>query len=158
MKLQNYLFVVAVLLLLTSAASAQEYAFKTGQTVYVVAVRSSGQPDPSTEQKLKEEFEKQKSFIIADSVQSADFVFLMVVEYEFSEVMFNNIGSGSEAIKRVAAFAVSPDVYTQHKANLDNLRDKAIWQINENNNALRIGNLPKKIVKKFHKDMAPKKR
>jgi hypothetical protein len=158
MKLQNLLFVVVVLLLLTSAASAQEYAFKTGQTVYVVAVRSSGQPDPSTEQKLKEEFEKQKSFIIATSLQDADFVFLMVVEYKFSEVMFNNIGAGSEDIKRVAAFAVSPDVYTQHKANLDNLRDKALWQMSENNNTLRIGNLPKKIVKKFHENTAPKKR
>jgi len=158
MKLQNLLFVVAVLLLLASAASAQEYGFKTGQTVYVVAMRSSGEPDPSTEQKLKEEFEKRKSFIIADSLQSADFVFLMVVEYEFSQVMFNNIGSGSEAIKKVAAFAVLPDAYIQNKANLDDLRNYALWQMSENNNALRIGNLPKKIVKKFHENRAPKKR
>src|SRR5262249_47426002 len=120
--------------------------------------RSSGQPDPSTEQKVKEEFMKQKSFIIADSLQSADFVFLMVVEYESSQVMFNNIGAGSEDIKRITAFAVSPDAYTQHKADLDNLRDKAIWQISESNNALRIGNLPKKIVKKFHENTKPKKR
>jgi len=158
MKLQNLLFVVAVLLPLASATSAQEYAFNTGQTVYVVAVRSSGEPDPSTEQKLKEEFEKKKSFIIATSLQSADFVFLMVVEYESSQVMFNNIGAGSENIKRVAAFAVSPDAYAQHKADLDNLREKALWQISENNNLLRIGNLPKKIVKKFHEYAAPKKR
>jgi len=157
MKLQNLLSVVAVILVLATAASAQESALKAGQTVYVVAVRSSGQPDLSTERMLKDEFEKRKSFMIATSLQSADFVFLMVVEYEFSQVMFNNIGAGSEDIKSVAAFVVSPDAYTQHKADLDNLRDKALWQISENNSPLRIGHLPKKIVKKFHENMVKKR-
>jgi hypothetical protein len=158
MRLRNLYSAVAVLLVLTAAAFAQESAFKSGQAMYVVAVRNSGQQDLSTERLLKDEFEKRKSFKIATSLQSADFVFLMVVEYEFSQVMFNNIGRGSEDIKSVAAFVVSPEVYTQHKANLDNLRDSALWHISENNNALRIGSLPKKIVKKFHENMAPKKR
>jgi hypothetical protein len=157
MKLQNHLTVVAVLLVLASAASAQESAFKTGQAVYVVAVKSSKQPDLSTERKLKDEFEKHKSFKIATSLQSADFVFLMVVEYEFNQVMFNNIGSGVEDVKRVEAFAVSPDEYAQHKASLNNLRDKALWQTSENNNARRTSNLPKKVVTKFHEDTATKK-
>jgi hypothetical protein len=157
MKLQNSLSVVAVLLVLASAAPAQESALKAGQAVYVVAVKSSKQPDLLTERKLKGEFEKHNSFEIATSLQSADFVFLAVVEYEFNQVMFNNIGAGIEDVKSVAVFVVSPDAYAQHKANLDNLRDKALWQTSENNNARRTGNLPKKVVNKFHEDMAPKK-
>jgi len=156
-KQKNLLYVVAVLFVLASAASTQESAFKAGQAVYVVAMKSSGQPDLSTERIIKDEFEKRKSFKIATSLQSADFVFLMVVEYEFSQVMFNNIGAGSEDIKSVAALVVSPDAYTQHKVNLENLRDKAFWQISENNNALRIGSLPKKIVKNFHQNMLKKR-
>jgi hypothetical protein len=157
MKLQNLLSVVAVLFILAAVVSAEEPAFKAGQTVYVVAVKSNGQPDLSTERKLKDEFEKQKSFKIATSLQSADFVFLMVVEYEFNQVMFNNIGAGIEDVKSVTVFVVSPDAYAQHKADLDNLRDKALWQISENNNARRTANLPKKVVKKFHEDTVTKK-
>ena len=137
MKLYNLLSVVVVLLVLASAASAQESAIKAGQAVYVIAVKSSMQPDLSTERKLKGEFEKQKLFKVATSLQSADFVFLMVVEYEFNQVMFNNVGAAVEDIKSVEAFAVWPDAYTQHKAALDNLRDKALWQISEKNNARR---------------------
>jgi hypothetical protein len=157
MKLQDLLSTVAVLLVLASAASAQESTFKAGQTVYVVAVKSSGQPDLSTERKLKDEFEKQKAFKVATSLQSADFVFLMLVEYEYNQVAAGGVGVGGEDIKSVAAFVVSPEAYTRHKADLDNLRDKALWQINENNNIWRTGGLPKKIVKKFHENTAPKK-
>src|SRR5262245_32455991 len=126
MKLQNLPSVVAVLLVLASATSAQESAFKAGQAVYVVAVRSSKQPDLSTERKLKDEFEKHKSFKIATSLQSADFVFLMIVEYEFNQVMFNNIGAGIEEVKSVAAYVVSPDTYTRHKADIDSRRTNDI--------------------------------
>jgi hypothetical protein len=158
MKLQNLLSLVAVLLVRASSASTQESAFKAGQAVYVVSMRSSKQPDISTERKLKDEFEKHKSFKIATSSQSADFVFLMVVEYEFNQVMFNNIGAGVEDIKSAEAFVVQPDAYNQHKANLDNLRDYALWQISEKNNARRTNDLAKKIVLKFHENTAPKKR
>jgi len=157
MKLQTLLSVVAVLLILASAACAQEAVPKAGQAVYVVAVKSSGQPDLSTEQKIKDEFEKHKSFKIAASLQSADFVFLIFVEYEFNQMMFNNVGAGVEDVKRVAALVVSPDEYAQRKNDLDSLRDKALWQTSENNNARRTGNLPKKVVNKFHEDTVTKK-
>lgn len=157
MKLQNYLSVVAVLLVFAAAASAQESVPKAGQTIYVVAMKSSKQPDLSTERKIKDEFEKHKSFKIAKSLQSADFVFLAVVEYEFNQVMVNNIGAGIEEVKSVAAFVVLPDEYAQRKNDLDNLREKALWQTNQNNNARRTANMPRKIVDKFHEDAAPKK-
>src|SRR5215475_15296474 len=112
MKLQNPLYVVAFLLVLASATPAQKFALNAGQAIYVVAVKSSKQPDLSTERKLKDEFEKHKSFKVATSLQSADFVFLVIVEYEFNQMMFNNIGAGVEDIKSVEAFVVRPDVYT----------------------------------------------
>jgi hypothetical protein len=157
MKLQNLLSAGAVLLVLVAAASAQESALQAGQIVYVVAVKSSGQPDLSTERKLKDEFEKQKAFKMASSLQSADFVFLMYVEYEYNQALVNGVGVGSEDIKSVAAFVIPPDAYTQHKANLDGLRDKALWQITENNGIWRTGGLPKKIVKKFVESAVKKK-
>ena|SRR5215475_3486689 len=103
MELQNLLSAVAVLFALAAAASAQESSFKAGQAVYVVAVKSSGQPDLSTEHELKDEFEKQKAFKVATSLQSADFVFLMLVEYEYNQVGAGGVAVGSGDIKSVAA-------------------------------------------------------
>ena len=157
MKLQNPLSAVAILLVLASASSAQESVPKAGQTVYVVAVKSSKQPDPSTERKIKDEFEKHKSFKIVTSLQSADFVFIAVVEYEFNQMMVNNIGAGIEDVKNVTAFIVPPNEYTQRKNDLGSLREKALWQTYQNNNARRTANMPRKIVNKFHEDTAPKK-
>jgi hypothetical protein len=158
MKLQNLLSAAAVLFTLAAAASAQEPAFKAGQAVYVVAVKSSGQPDLSTEHELKDEFEKQKAFKVATSLQSADFVFLMLVEYEYNQVAAGSVAVGGGDIKSVAAFVVPPYAYTQYKSDLDNLRDKALWQTGENSSFWRGGGLPKRIVKKFHANAAPKKR
>jgi hypothetical protein len=158
MKLQNLFSAVAVLFALSAAASAQESAFKVGQSVYVVAVKSSGQSDLSTEHILKDEFEKQKAFKVATSLQSADFVFLMLVEYEYDLAPAGGFGVGGGNIKSVVAFVISPDAYTQHKSDLDNLRDKALWQTGENYNFWRAGSLPKKIVRKFHENAASKKR
>ena len=158
MKLQNLLSAVAVAFALSAVASAQESAFKAGQAVYVVAMTSSGQPDLTTENELKDEFAKQKAFKVAPSLQSADFVFLMLVEYEYNQVAVGAIAVGSGDIKSVAALVVPPDAYTQYKSDLDNLRDKALWQTSENKRFLHAGDLPKKIVKKFHANATPIKR
>ena len=149
MKPQIFFSIVAMLIF-SVIAFAQEPAFKPVKSVYVVAMKSSGKMDLATERKLKDEFEKQKAFKVATSLQSADFVFLMLVEYEYNQAFVSGIGVGSEDIKSVAAFAVSPGAYTQHKADLATLRDNAQWQIAENNGAFRGGGLPKKIVQKFH--------
>jgi hypothetical protein len=157
MKLQNLLSAVAVVFALSAAASAQEFV-KAGQAVYVVAMTSSGQPDLSTEHELKDEFAKQKAFKVAPSLQSADFVFLMLIEYEYNQVAVGAVSVGSGDIKSVAALVLPPDAYTQYKSDLDNLRDKALWQTSENRRFLRGGDLRKKIVKKFHENAMPMKR
>jgi hypothetical protein len=123
----------------------------------VVAVKDSKQPDRLTEQKIKDEFKKHKAFKIATSLQSADFVFLAVVEYEFNRAMVINVGADVEDVKRVAAFVVSPDEYARHNNDLGALREKALWQTNQNNNARRTANMPRKIVTKFHEDAVTKR-
>jgi hypothetical protein len=157
MKLQALLPAIAALFVLDITASAQESVPKTGQALYVVAVKDSKRPDLQTERKIKDEFKKHKLFRIAASLESADFVFLAVVEYEFNQVMINNIGAGVEDVKSVAAFVVSPGEYAQHKNDVYNLREKALWQTSQNNNARRTNNMPRKVVDKFHEDAAPKK-
>lgn len=132
------------------------FAFKPDQSVYVVALKSNGTPDLAVERKLKEEFEKQKFFKVAKSLSSADLVFLMYVEYEYNQATVGGIGVGSEDIKSVSAFAVLPATYTQSKTNIDNLRDEALWQHDQNNNHLRTSGLPKNVAKKFHDKVAKK--
>jgi hypothetical protein len=157
MKLQNPLSVIAILLVLASTAFGQESVLKAGQSLYVVAMKDSRQPDLQIERKIKDEFKKHELFKMATSLQSADFVFLVVVEYEFNQVMFNNIGAGVEDVKSVAAFVIAPDEYARRKNDFYNLSDKALWQTSQNNNARRTDNMPRKIVNKFHADAAPKK-
>src|SRR5262245_65762711 len=132
MKLQNLLSAVAVVFALSATASAQESAFKAGQAVYVVVMTSSGQPDLSTEHELKDEFAKQKAFKVAPSLQSADFVFLMLVEYEYNQVAVGAIAVGSGDIKSVAALGGQPDSYTQYKADLDNRREEELGRTSDN--------------------------
>lgn len=143
---------VLAVLTLSVAAYAQNKPIQIapGQSVYVVAMKSSGSPDLAIERKLKEEFESQKTFKLATSLSSADFVFLMLIEYEYNQALVAGIGVGSEDIKSATTLAVPVDVYKQSKTDLDNLRDQALWQYAENNGMWRTGGLPKKIAKKFH--------
>jgi hypothetical protein len=132
-------------------SSKGEFEFKKGLSAYVVAIKSNGNPDLAVEQKLKKEFKSKKTFNLASTLSSADFVFVMYVEYEYNQVAVSGIGIGSEDIKSASAYAVLPTIYSQFKANLDNLRDKALWQFGKNNNMWRTGGLPVNIVKQFHK-------
>lgn len=143
--------VLAVLTLSVAAyAQAKPVQIAPGQSVYVVAMKSNGNPDLAIEQKLKEEFEKQKAFKLATSLSSADFVFLMLIEYEYNQAIVAGIGMGSEDIKSATTFAVPVDTYKQSKTDLDALRDQALWQHAENNGMWRTSGLPKKIAKQFH--------
>ncbi len=121
-------------------------SFTQGQSVYVAAVKTSGSPDLATERKIKGEFEKQKRFKISPSIETADFVFLMIVEYEFNQSFI----SGSEDVKGANAYVVKPEDYLKNRNDLDGIRAGALWEYGENNGIWRGGGLPKKIVKKFH--------
>jgi hypothetical protein len=82
----------------------------------------------------------------------------MLIEYEFNQVAVGAIAVGSGDIKSVVALVLPPDAYTQYKSDLDDLRDKALWQTSENKRFLQGGDLRKKIVKKFHANATPMKR
>jgi hypothetical protein len=123
----------------------QPLPFKPGQSVYIVAMKSNCSPDFRSESVLKEEFEKQKVFGIATSLQSADFVFVVYLDYE----AYN----GTDYLGSVTAFAVSPTTYTRFKSDPYNLRDEALWR------SRTTKGFPKKvepIVKMFHEDILKK--
>jgi hypothetical protein len=120
-------------------SSKGEFEFKVGQSAYVVAIKSNGSPNFAVEQKLRKEFKSKKAFKLASSLASADFVFVMYIEYEYNQVTVSGVGIGSEDIKSASAFVVLPAAYSQFKTNLDNLRDGAIWQFSKNNNMWRTG-------------------
>lgn len=138
------------------ALSQEDFQFEVGQTAYVVAMKTNGSPDFSTEQKIRKEFKNKKKFDLAPSLSSADFVFLMFAEYEYNQVVVSGVGIGSEDMKSASALVVLPETYSEYKASLYMMRDEALWQYTKNNNMWRTGGLPGNIVKAFHKDVFKK--
>jgi hypothetical protein len=147
-------------------ASTQSFQFKSGQSVYIVALKDNSSPDFEIEHSLKQEFEKQKAFKVTRSLQSADFVFLMYVDYGVRT-------SGGTAdtkevydyIKSVTALAVSPATYTQYKSDPYNLRSEALWDLREKTNTIEPvysikrmfgSSVHKAVVKKFHQETLKK--
>jgi hypothetical protein len=143
--------------------STQSFQFKSGQSVYIVALKDNSTPDFEIEESLKHEFEKHKTFKVTRSLQSADFVFLMYVDYGVR----TSGGTGDtkdvhDYIKSVTAFAVSPAIYTKHKSDPFNLRNEALWNLREKTNTIdpvysfkRMfgSSVHKSVVKKFHQEI-----
>lgn len=130
--------------------STQSPPFKPGQSVYIVAMKSNCSPDFDIEFKLKEEFEKQKIFKVATSLQSADFVFLMYLDYGVNvSGGGSTFVSGFDHIKNVTAFAVSPATYTQFKSDLYSLRDEALWKWISREHIIKY----KGVVQRFNQEM-----
>jgi hypothetical protein len=155
LAMHNHLSKISILILIFATMNnradcrpqdpTQPLPFKPGQSVYVVAMESNCSPDFTSESVLKEEFEKQKVFGIAKSLQSADFVFVVYLNY----TAYN----GTDYLGRVTAFAVSPTAYTRFKSDPYNLRDEALWR------SRTTKGFPQKvepIVKMFHEDILKK--
>jgi len=103
------------------SASGSYITFEKGKSVYVVAVEAASRDLSLTranleiERRVKERFRKKGVFTIAQGLQDADFVFLVVVDAQ------------SELIDEIA-IVVSPDSYVAMGNNIDALRVAAIWQ------------------------------
>jgi hypothetical protein len=136
--------------------STQPAPFKSGQSVYLVAMKSNCSPDFAIERDLRIEFEKNRGFKVATSLQSADFVFVVYLDYGVrvsgsSIPGFGGSTSGADYIKSVTAFAVSPATYTNGKSDLYKLRDEALWKSSSGEKKMLL-----LVVKRFH-DYASKK-
>ena len=150
------LFTLIALLAISIAASAQakpSFKITPGQSVHVVVLRSTGAVDLAGETMIREEFEKRKVFKLARTEASADFSFMMVIQYEYNQVQIGAVGRGREEVKAVTAFALPKDIPDTGKADLDALRESALWQYSKNVNQWSFASLPKQFVKKFHEDM-----
>jgi hypothetical protein len=132
--------------------STQPLPFNPGQSVYIVAMKSSCSPDFEQERLLREEFMKENFFKVATSLQSADFVFLVYLDYGVRVSGSLETTSGSDYIKSAAALAVSPATYTQFKSNPYLLRDEALWKIPNGFHHTAPKNL-QAISSIFHQDM-----
>lgn len=117
-----------------------------GQSVYVTAFKTTGDPDIASERKFKEEFGKQRTFKLSPSLSASDFVFVGFVEYE----RYQNLLVGSDDIRSVAALVILRDDYAKSKGDLDALRETAEWQAEQENGMWRTRAILGNMVKKFH--------
>jgi hypothetical protein len=103
---------------------AADFSFARGQRVYVVAVDGRSRdslvtnPDLREERRIRDQFTKQKSFVIVRTLHEADFVFFEMINSD------HQLGGSQEAI----AVALSPSDYERANGNLDAIRNAASWQ------------------------------
>jgi hypothetical protein len=146
-------------------AQKSGFTFKREQKVYVVAVNFGSRDLSLTggsleiEGKAREQFRKEKKFVLSGSPKEADFVFLILID---------------QLSRRLdeTALAILPDDYVKYGSNLDGLRTVALWQDASHfkgsqeakgtalaAGTLGVGNLfyrpsvAKSLVKQFHKDI-----
>ncbi len=121
MKPRSLMF--AALFLAAWSALAQEtpFKFQPEQRVYVVAASLTSRDLSLTggnleiERKAREQFKKEKQFIPTGQLEAADFVFLVLIDE--SSRHFDEL-----------ALALRPGDYAKNGANLDALRQVALWQ------------------------------
>lgn len=89
------------------ASAFRRFKFAVGQVVYVMT------NDLSIKRSAEEQFAKDRQFKVSGGPSGADFVFVALWDQYSKEEL---------------ALVVLPDHYAQHKADLDSLRDHALWQ------------------------------
>ncbi|HMF56729.1 MAG TPA: hypothetical protein VK619_10335 [Pyrinomonadaceae bacterium] len=129
-----------ILLLLLS----QEPRITPGQSVYIVALQSNSADisftslDLTTEREIKNGFKKRGVYKVVPSLNEADFVFFIIVQYDDSHTL----------IKNILALAVSREQYIRNKNDLAQLRNSAFWQ---SDRAARVRVKLKSVLEDFHK-------
>ena len=165
--IKTILYILLLASVRTVYAQKSGFTFKREQKVYVVAVNFRSRDlsltggDLEIERKAREQFRKEKKFVVTGYPKEADFVFLILIDRlsgRFDEM----------------ALAVLPDDYVKYGSNLDSLRTVALWQDASHfkgsqqaksaalaAGTMGVGNLfyrpsvAKSLVKQFHKDVHP---
>jgi hypothetical protein len=146
--------------------TAPELTIHSGQSVYIVAIDTSARDTSLSsvrlelERKAREQFSKEKKFVVSKVLKTADFVFVIALD------------PGSKDSDEIA-LAVSTASYKENISDIDKLRNAAVWQSDEHfhrgkeagknaalgaatlgyGNLFRHPSVAKDLVKKFHKDM-----
>jgi hypothetical protein len=131
-------------------------------------------PGEGTDNELKirveEQFTKQKKFRLADSLEKADYVFLVQGEYVFhhenrSSGGGNGLtsvheGQGPNALARVRAVAIPASIYQQRPGKITRILDTALWR-GEDLGAMNYDGTfdeasAERLIKRFHKETLKK--
>jgi PDZ domain-containing secreted protein len=129
--------------------------FQPGQSVYIVAKTTDKTIDLRAEVESRSEFEKQNKFKTSNSAANADFVFFVLTEYKYSyssegrEGDRKKIVKSPENLEAAIALAIPSKEYSEHKNDLEKLREVSVWQGMIYPSLLAVS--PSKLVKEFHK-------
>jgi PDZ domain-containing secreted protein len=129
--------------------------FQPGQSVYIVAKTTDTTIDLRAEVETRSEFEKQNKFKTSSSAANADFVFFVLTEYKYSYSSEGRKGDrkrivkSPETLEAAIALVIPSKEYSEHKNDLEKLREVSIWQGQVYPSLLAVS--PSKLVKDFHK-------
>jgi hypothetical protein len=107
---------------------ARQFKFTAGQSVYVVS------NDFATQRHAEQQFAKDGRFKVATGLSGCDFVFLTILDE-------------SSTPPEEFAVVLLPDDYSEHRSDLDSLREHALWR--GGGTLLGFGSEAKRLVKKF---------
>jgi hypothetical protein len=124
----------------------------------------AGGSDEDLQEKIGEQFRKQKKFKLVDAVEEADIVFLVQGDYIFS---FGPRSSnpaddenGPDALARLKAVAITAATYRDRPSRMIRQLDSAPWRGEEvgevNYDATFEEASAEKLVKRFHKEALKK--
>lgn len=121
MRLLSIIWLVGIAVCLSAQTLSKDLNLIAGQRVYVVGVESSfrdlslSKLNLTIERLAKDQFAREGVFKNASAPRYADFVFLVILD-------------PSSKDREEIAIAVSAADYTKRRADLDALRDVALWQ------------------------------
>lgn len=124
-----------------------ERKLQAGQTIYIFASRLNGAVEPALEARLRQAFEKQKVFKLAQKPSEAEVIFLAHSEYGW--------GVEPNLLGKLSGLAVTAEQYARLQGDLNALREEALWQERMNMRGLYHSEqwLVEKLVRKFHDDL-----
>jgi hypothetical protein len=128
----------------------------------------NGGSDEDLQEKIEEQFRKQKKFKLVDAAEQADIVFLVQGDYIFSfgprssdgRVAPANDENGPDALARLKAVAITAATYRDRPSKMIRKLDSAPWRGEEvgeiNYDATFAEASAEKLVKRFHKEALKK--
>jgi hypothetical protein len=159
-------YIATIVCLLSAFTQDKAPLFQPGQSVYVVAIKvDTSNPDLTVESNVRREFERKKKFPLAKSPATADFVFIVFTEYD-SEINRTGRGriSSQDFLKHALALVVPAKDYSDHKADIDKLKEFSLWEGEEEIRVALTSVLltpqsvsAAKLVKRFHDHLFKKK-
>jgi hypothetical protein len=141
------------------AVGQENLSLQPGQSIYVVATKSDTKIDITAEATVRTEFEKRKKFKIGNAATNADFVFLVLTEYEsYSSgfLVLTGVQGPQRYLRGAIAMAIPSKEYAEHKDDLEKLREVSVWQSALASSEFKRGVSLTKLVKDFHRQFERK--